>query len=125
MLPVLPAPDCPGAGFEPGSEWDGSFVVVGVSVVVVTDVDVVVVVTGGPGLGPGTGVGPGCGCGPGSPQLPERWLFSACTSTSCPLEHGAALWGWLLPGPWRLVLGAAPFWMAIWPAFLPLPYSFV
>ena len=57
----------PCAGFEPGSECDGSCA--GVVVVVV----VVVVTTGGPGFG--------CGCGTGSPQLPERWLFSACTST--------------------------------------------
>jgi len=35
------------------------------------------------------------------------------------------LCGWLLPGPCRTVLGAAPFWIAICPAVLPLPYSFV
>jgi hypothetical protein len=88
----------------------------------------------GPGVGVGVGVavgggvgpGSGCGCGVGPPpQLPERWLFSACTSTSCPPEHGAALWGWLLPGPCSDVLSAAPFFSAICPAVWPFPYCFV
>jgi len=35
------------------------------------------------------------------------------------------LCGWLFPGPCRTVLGGAPLWIAIWPAVLPLPYSFV
>ena len=30
-----------------------------------------------------------------------------------------------MPGPWRIVLGAAPFCTAICPAVLPLPYCFV
>ncbi len=71
----------------------------------------------GVGLGPGVGPGSGCGCGVGSPpQPPERRLFSACTSTSWPPEQGAALCGWLLPGPCSDVLPAAPFFSAICPA---------
>jgi hypothetical protein len=75
-----------------------------VDVVVVFDV-VAVVTTGGPGFG--------CGCGAGSPQPPERWLLNACTSTSWPPEHGAALCGWLFPGPCRTVVAFAPFFSAI------------
>ena len=74
IWPAVSPPLSPCAGFEP------------VVVVDAVEDEVVVVTTGGPGfgfgLGFGTGVGPGCGCGPGSPQLPERWPFSAWTSTS-------------------------------------------
>ena len=122
VAPAVSPPLSPWAGFEPGSEWDGSLVVVVVVVLVVVVLVAVaaVVVTAG-----GTGAGPGCGCGPGSPQLPERWLLSACTSTSWPPEHGAALWGWLLPGPCRTVVAFPPFFSAICPAVCPFPYRFV
>ena len=118
-------------GAPPGSDGGGFCS----PVVVVDGVVVKVVVVGvsagdgsddcfGPGFGPGVGVGAGvgvgpgsgCGCGVGSPQLPERWLFSACTSASWPPEQGAALCGWLLPGPCSDVLPAAPFFSAISPA---------
>ena len=115
--------DSPPAGFEPGSECDGfCSVVVVVVVVVVVAVVVVVVTTGG---APGSGCGCGCGCGVDPPQLPARWLLSACTSTSCRPEHGASLCGWLLPGPWSTAFPAAPFCSAICPAVCPLPYCFV
>src|SRR5580765_4864653 len=74
-----------------------------------------------PGSGVTTGFGVGCGGGDALPQLPPRLPFNACTSTSCPPEQGEALCGWLLPGPCRTVLGAAPFPCAICPAVLPLP----
>ena len=51
--------------------------------------------------------------------------MSAWTSILCPPEHGAALCGWLLPGPCSFVVGAAPFFAAICPAVAPLPYCFV
>ena len=59
------------------------------------------------------------------PQAPVRRPFSAWTLTSWPPEHGAALWGWLFPGPCSLVEGDAPWCRAIPPAVCPLPYSFV
>jgi hypothetical protein len=59
------------------------------------------------------------------PHDPCRFPFNAWTSTSWPPEHGDALCGWLLPGPWSRVVFAAPFCIAIWPAVLPLPYNFV
>jgi hypothetical protein len=54
------------------------------------------------------------------------WAFSACTSTECLLPgQSTALCGWLLPGPFSMVSELAPFFMAIWPAVLPFPYSLV
>ncbi|MFL6011425.1 MAG: hypothetical protein ACJ734_06510 [Gaiellaceae bacterium] len=55
----------------------------------------------GAGFGVGAGPGPGCGCGAGvgvgpgagAPHPPARLPFKACTSTSCPPLHGAALCG--------------------------------
>ena len=94
---------------EPGFEPD----VVVVELVVVV---VVVVVGVGPGSGVGSGFGFGFGSGFGSDVLPHLALclpFSACTSTSWPPEQGAALCGWLLPGPCRTVEPGAPFFCAI------------
>ena len=51
--------------------------------------------------------------------------FSACTSNVGFAPGHTGLWGWLLPGPYRLVVALAPFCMAICPAVLPLPYSLV
>jgi hypothetical protein len=73
----------------------------------------------------GFGVGFGLGVGVGPPQVPTRCAFSAWTSTSWPPAHGAALCGWLLPGPCRTVLGFAPLCIAIPPAVWPFPYCFV
>lgn len=105
---------CPPA-IDPGLE-PGVVVVGGVAVVVVT---VVVVVGGGvgPGFGLGSGVGSGVGFGSGFgsgvlPHFPPCLPFRACTSTSWPPKQGAALCGWLLPGPCRTVEPGAPFFCA-------------
>ena len=55
----------------------------------------------------------------------ELFAFSAWTSTSWPPAQGAAVCGWLFPGPCSTVLGAAPFLCAISPAVRPFPYCFV
>ena len=79
------------------------------------------------GFGSRVGSGVGFGVGPGGllPQRAECRPWRAWTSRSCPPAQGAALCGWLLPGPWSTVLPGAPWSMAMPPAVCPFPYSLV
>ena len=88
----------------------------------------------GPGFDPGfppvSGVGAWLRAGPDGRRrraaaLPVSLALQRVNVDLVTAAQPTALWGWLLPGPCRIVDGAAPFAIAICPAVLPLPYSFV